>query len=236
MSRDGRSATAELAAHPRPTSRSWRAPCATAGRWSTSTPGRPRRSRARCSTPSATSTSSTTRPCTAARTSSPRRPPTPSRPPGPTVAAVHRRRRRRGGVHQERHRGASTWSPTRFSNAAAGRRTSEPRAVRARARRRDRRHRDGAPRQPRAVAGARAAAPARRCAGSAVTDDGRLDLDRRSTRVRHRAHQGRSPSPTCPTCSARVNPVAALVAAGPRGRRPVGARRLPVGAAPAAST
>ena len=68
------------------TSRSWPAPCATAGRWSTSTPARRRRSRPRCWTPSASSTSGTTRPCTAGRTSWPRRPPTPSRRPGPAVA------------------------------------------------------------------------------------------------------------------------------------------------------
>ena len=50
------------------------------------------------------------------------------------------------------------------------------RAVRARPWRRGRRHRDGAPRQPRAVAAAVRSAPARRCGGSALTDEGRLDL------------------------------------------------------------
>ena len=69
-----------------PTSRSSRAPCAAGTRWSTSTPGPPRRSRARSSTPSGTSTSSTTPPCTAAPTSSPRRAPTPSRRPARPIA------------------------------------------------------------------------------------------------------------------------------------------------------
>ena len=56
-----------------------------------------------------------------------------------------------------------------LSNAA----TAGPEAAGSRrSGRRDRRHRDGAPRQPRALAACCASAPARRCAGSALTDDG----------------------------------------------------------------
>ena len=113
-----------------PTSRSWRARCATAGRWSTSTRARRRRSRRRCSTPSAPSTSSTTPPSTAARTSSPRRRPTTSRPPAPTVAAFV------GApadevVFTKNATEALNLVAYAFSNAALDRR-SQGRAVRAR--------------------------------------------------------------------------------------------------------
>ena len=146
----------------------------------------------RCSTPSASSTSSTTPPCTAARTSWPRRPPRRTSGARDRIAAFVGARGRRGGVHQERHRGASTWSPTRSPTRAHGRRR-RPARFAARPRRRDRRHRDGAPRQPRAVAGA---VPAHRrdAALVRVTDDGRLDLADLDD-ADHRAHQGRRVHP-----------------------------------------
>ena len=116
----------------------------------------------------------------------PRRPPTPTRRARATVARV-----RRGAadevVFTKNATEALNLVAYAFSNSVAGQ--AKDRAASRSARRRDPRHRDGAPRQPRAVAGARAAAPARRCAGSPVTDDGRLDLvDAR--RAAHRAHQG----------------------------------------------
>ena len=76
----------------------------------------------RCSTPSATSTSRTTRPCTAARTSSPRRRPTAYEDARATVAAFVGAPPDEIVFDQERHRGASTSSPTASRNAAHGRR------------------------------------------------------------------------------------------------------------------
>ena len=51
-----------------------------------------------------------------------------------------------------------------------------------------------------------------------ITDEGRLDLSRHR-RADHRADQGRLAACRCPTCSARVNPVARDRRRGPRGRR-----------------
>ena len=76
------------------TSRSCPAPCGTGSGWSTSTPGRPRRSRARCSTPSAGSTRTSTPRRTGAPTSSPRRRPAPTRRPAPRSARSSVRRER----------------------------------------------------------------------------------------------------------------------------------------------
>ena len=87
------------------TSRSSAGRSAAASRWSTWTRARRRRSRARCSTPSAISTPPTTRPRTAAPTCSARRQPTPTRAPG-QGRRVHRHAEpRRDRLHQERYRG-----------------------------------------------------------------------------------------------------------------------------------
>ena len=164
-----------------------RGPSATGARWSTSTRGAPsQKPRAVLDADARPTTSSTTPTCTAACTARPRRPPTRYEGARDKVAAFIGAPARRGRVHQERHRGASTSSPTRSQRAVGpGRRTGS-----ARPRRRDRRHRDGAPLQPRARGSCCASAPARRCAGSASTDDGRLDLSD-ARRADHRAHQGR---------------------------------------------
>ena len=61
---------------------------------------------------------------------------------------------RRGGLHQERHRGDQPGRLRAVGNASFARRRPGGGAVRARPGRRDRRHRDGAPREPGAVAGA----------------------------------------------------------------------------------
>ncbi len=134
------------------------------------------------------STSGTTPRCTAARTSSPRRPPTPTRRARPTIAGVRRRRRPSELVFTSNATEALNlvaYAFTQRHRQGAARRAAarRRRALRARPGRRDRRHRDGAPRQPRAVAGA---VRQDRC-GPALdrrsTDDGRLDLDRPRRRV-----------------------------------------------------
>ena len=107
----------------------------------------------------------------------------------------------------------STWSPTRSATPPLPARWTASTAVARRfvagARRRDRRHRDGAPRQPRAVAGA---GPAHRRDAALVPGGRRRPAGpQRPRHDRDRAHQGRSRSPTCPTCSGTVNPVATLV-------------------------
>ena len=115
---------------------------------------------------------------------------------------------RRGGVHQERHRGRQ---PRRLRVQQRGRVRRRGGAVRARAGRRDRRHRAGAPRQPRAVAGA---VPPHRGHAALVLrhrrGPGRPRLDRA-----HRAHQDRGVRP--PVQRARHG--AAGGRAGARGRR-----------------
>ena len=63
-----------------------------------------------------------------------------------------------------------------------------------------------------------AAAPARRCAGSPVTDDGRLDLDR-PRRAAHRAHQGLRVHPRLQRARHASTRSRELAARGPRGRR-----------------
>ena len=108
----------ELAAIRAVTSPSWRAPCVTAGRSSTSTPEPRRTSRRRSSTPSGRSTSSTTLPSTAARTSSPRRRPTTSRRPG-------RRSRRSSGRPPTRSSSRRT-PPRRSTSSPMPSRTSAP--------------------------------------------------------------------------------------------------------------
>ena len=205
-------------AHRGPTSRSWRAPCATGSRWSTSTRVRPRRSRAQVLDAEREFYERTTPPCTAARTSSPRRRPTPTSRPARPIARF---------IGARPTRSSSPRTPPRrinlvayaFTNGAHGgggghgeRFTLGPGDEVAR-------HRDGAPRQPRARGRSCAGAPARRCAGSAVTDDGRLDLTDLDERC----------SPTAPRSFAfthvsnvlgTVNPVAAAHRARARRRRP----------------
>ena len=136
---------------------------------------------------------------------------------------------RRGGLHQERHRGdqprrllasaTPTVRPTTADAAAA---------VPARARRRDRRHRDGAPRQPRAVAGT---LPAHRGDAALVRGHrrrpaGPVEIDRTD----QRAHQGGGVHPPVERAG-HDQPGRGAGRRGPRGRRANGARRLPVGAA-----
>ena len=187
-----------------------RAPCAAGSRWSTSTRGatsqKPRagaRRRARAST------SGTTPPCTAARTSSPRRRPTPTRRPAPRSPAFIGAPTGDEVVFTKNATEALNLVAYAIGNAAH--RGPRP-PVRARPRRRDRRHRDGAPRQPGAVA---AAVPQRTGATLrwfGVTDDGRLDLVRRCDELDHRAHQGGRVHPPVATCSApstRSTPIAA---------------------------
>ncbi len=86
----------------------------------------------------------------------------------------------------------STWSRTPLGDVAGTER---------RPGRRGRHLRDGAPLQHRAVAAARASAPARRCAGSASpTTAGSTSATRRADQ---RAHQGRLASSASRTCWAR---------------------------------
>ena len=196
-----------------PTSRSCRAPCATTGRWSTSTRGRPRRSRCRCSTPSGSSTSGTTPRCTAARTSSRRRPPTPSSRARATIAGFIGAPAREV-VFTKNATEAINLVAYAFSNAAAaGAMDGVDPGV---ARRfllgpgdeivvtEMEHHANLVPWQE----------LARRTGATLrwlpVTDDGRLDLTDLDTRRSPSAPRS-SPSPTCPTCSGTVNPVATLV-------------------------
>ena len=121
--------------------------------------------------------------------------------------AVRGRAGQGGRVHQraDRDEVVFTKNATEALNLVANmHRLGRPRlaGARPRPRRRDRHHRDGAPLQHRAVAAARASAPARRCAGSASTDDGRLDLSDIDER-HHRAHQGRLVRARSRTSSAR---------------------------------
>ena len=145
--------------------------------------------RGRCSTPSRTSTSSATPPCTAGRTSSPRRPPRRSRTPATRVAALRRR------VAGRRWSGPRTRPPAinlvayAMSQRVARARGSGRAAFAPRPRRRDRRHRGRAPREPRAVAASSPRARVPRCAGSAWTTTARLRLDELDDR-RHRPHPG----------------------------------------------
>ena len=136
---------------------------------------------------------------------------------------LRRRRRRRARVHQERHRGAQP------RGLRVWKRDSAVSSVRARTRRRDRRHRDGAPRQPHPVAGASPRAPERRCASSrSTTTAPRAGLARCSTSARKVVAFSH-----VRTCSAR-SPRSSGWSPRAHGRRRADrARRLPVGAAPA---
>jgi hypothetical protein len=181
-----------------------------------------------------TSTSGTTPPCTGARTSWPRRPPTPTRRRD-AVAAFIGAPSRRARLHQERHRGAQPGGLLAVATRrepAHGARRRPARGSRS-ARRRDRRHRDGAPRQPRAVAGAgRRTGATLRWIGvdrrrPARPRSPQLDAHHERTKVVAFTHQS--------NVLGTVNPVSRDRRR--RGRREVGAlcraRRLPVGAAPA---
>ena len=79
--------------------------CAAAGRWSTWTRARPRRSRPGPRRRAGASTSSTTPPRTGAPTCSARRRPTSTRAPAPRSPRSLARDPRRDRLHQERHRG-----------------------------------------------------------------------------------------------------------------------------------
>ena len=103
---------------------------------------------------------------TAASTPSPRRPPPRYEGARAKVAALHRRAvARRGRVHQERHRGASTWWPTSW-----GRRQPAARATPCVLTEIEH-HANIVPWQH-----ARRTSGASSCAGSRSTDDGHLDL------------------------------------------------------------
>ena len=99
---------------------------------------------------------------------------------------VHRRRSRRDRVHQERDRGAE---PGRLRDEQRGHGRARGRAVPGRPRRRGAGHRDGAPRQPGALA---AAVPAhRRHAALVRRDPGRPARPERRRRADQRPDQGR---------------------------------------------
>ena len=161
-------------------------------RWSTWTAPTPRRSRGRCWTRWPSTTSGTTPTSTAPSTCSARRRRRRTRAPGTRSPRLHRRAGPRGGrLHQERHRGAQPGGQrARLAVAAPGRR-----------RRRDRRHRDGAPLQHRAVA---AAGRADRRHAALVRHHRRRPAGPvPARRAGHRADEGRLAGPTCPTRSAR---------------------------------
>ena len=102
---------------------------------------------------------------TAAPTSSPRRRPRPTRRRGPRWRRfIGADRRARGRVHPQHHRGDQP-RRLRAVQRGHGQGAGVP-PLRRRPGRRDRRHRDGAPRQPRARGSSCASAPAPRCAGS----------------------------------------------------------------------
>ena len=155
---------------------------------------------------------------TAARTSSPRRPPTRTRAPArrsPRSSA----RRADEIVFTKNATEAINLVAYALSNAA----TAGPEAARfvRRPRRRDRRHRDGAPRQPGALAAAAPSAPARRCAGSALpttagsTSSDLDELVNERTKVVALTHQSNMLGTVNPVdgWSRRAREVGALVAA-----------------------
>ena len=173
------------------TSRSWRAPSGTGSRWSTSTPGRPRSSRAgarrragfdehvnaavhRGAHPLAEEATDVFEDARA------------------TVGAFIGRRAGRDRLHPERHRGASTSSPTRFQRAA------RPRSPSARVSRSARATRSSSPRWSTTPTSCRGRssprAPARPCAGSASPTTAGSTVGPAST-SRHRAHQARRVHP-----------------------------------------
>ena len=134
----------------------------------------------------------------------------------------------RGGVHQERHRGDQPRRLRVLERVDPHRPGPRVGAVRARARRRDRRHRAGAPREPRALAGA---VPAHRRGPALVPRDRRRAARPRLARA-VAAHEDRGVR--APVQRARHGPAGrGAGVAGPRGRGADRARRLPVGAAPA---
>ncbi len=158
-----------------------------------------------------------TRRSTAAPTASPPRPPTPTRAPRSQGRPLHQRaERRRGRVHQERHRGAQPRRPVVGSRQPAAQATSCVLTA------------HGAPRQHRAVAHARRPSAASSCAGSRsppTASSTSTDLAACST------------APRCSSFTAMSNvlgtltPVAELCRRRPRRRRAGDRRRLPVRAA-----
>ena len=183
---------------------------------STSTRRRRRRSRRPCSTPWSATTRPPTPTCTAACTPSPCRPPSCSRRRGPRCSASSAPARARGRLHQERHRGHQPGRPL----VGPG----QPRRGRRRAA-----HRDGAPRQHRALAHAGGRA-GHRAALAPLADDYQLDLTdldrparRREAGRRHgHVQRARHHQPGAPHRRRR-----------PRRRRPRARRRRPVRAPPA---
>ena len=176
-----------------PTSRSCRAPCATAGPLvyldsgaTSQQAGAGARRRAR------RSTSGTTRRSTAARTSSPRRPPTPSSRARATIAGFIGAAARRGGVHQERHRGAQPGGLRVQQRRRAGAMDGVDPGV-AGGSRSGPATRSSSPRWSTTPTSCRGRSSARRTGATLrwipVTDDGRLDLTDLDTRA-DRAHQG----------------------------------------------
>ena len=139
----------------------------------------------------------TTRPTaprsTAASTRSPRRPPTPTRSRASRVAAFTNSTPRRDGLHAQRDRGDQ---PRRVRVGPRERRPGRPRGA----------HADGAPLEHRPVAAARLPAGLR--AGAPTTA---CWTSTRSTSCSRRARSS-SRSPTSPTCSGTINPIAEIVA------------------------
>ena len=127
---------------------------------------------------------------------------------------------------------ASTSSPTGCRTRSLGRGGAAAERFRLGAGRRDRRHRGGAPRQPHPVAGARRAHRRDPARASACTTTARC------ASTRPPSSSARAPSVVAFTHVSNVlgaiNPVAELVALAHGSRRARRARRLPVGAAPAA--
>ena len=194
----------------KPTSRSCSGRSATGSRWSTSTRRDLADARGRCSTPSASSS----RPHNAAVHRGAHQLAEEATDAYEGARAkdrgVRRRRAGRAGVHQERHRGHQ---PRRLRDGQRGGVRPGGRAVPARPGRRDRRHRDGAPRQPRARGSSCAQRTGATLRWFGVTDDGRLDLSDMDELITERTkvvaftHQS--------NVLGTVNPVAQLVGAGP---------------------
>ena len=159
-----------------PTSRSWRAPCAGGTRSSTSTRVRPRRSRARCSTPSVDFYERTNAAVHRGAHQLSEEGTDAYEEARDTIARVHRGARADEVVFTRNATEAINLVAYAFTNAppAGGGRTATGSALGPG--RRGARHRDGAPRQPHPVAGGLPAAPAPPCAGCRSRDDGRLDL------------------------------------------------------------
>ena len=155
---------------------------------------------------------STTPTSTAASTASPRRPPPRSKAPGPRSRGSSTRRTRRDRVHQERHRGASTSSPTRGAapTSRAGDASCSPHMEH---------HANIVPWHM------LAAERGVELRWIPLTADGRLDLTDLDRAARRR--QAASPSPRCRTCSARINADPPARRRRPRRRRARAGRRVP---------